>query len=675
MIQLQGVTLSFGALNILAAQDFSIEDGERIALVGRNGAGKTSLMRLLAGEYTPDDGRIVRRSGLRCAFLDQEIPKDLQGSLREIVLAGAPEAARALSRFAELQELLAVDPENHDLSEELVHLMESLTQHDAWDLEVRCEQLLDQMDLDGKLEFSSLSGGMKRRALLARALVTAPDCLFLDEPTNHLDVPAIFALEEYLERVFRGALFFVTHDRAFLRRLATRIVELDRGQLHSYPGTYDRYLELRDERLRVEADQNALFDKRLAEEEAWIRQGVKARRTRNMGRVRALMQLRRERGERRNLEGKANLQIQDADRSGRLVLDAKNLSFAYPGSQRLSVKNLDLRLMRGDCLGILGPNGCGKTTLLRLLLDELKPTDGEIRHGTSLQVSYFDQLRLELDPAKTAQENLGVDGDFVDWNGSKRHVLSYLQDFLFTPDRARTPVGVLSGGERNRLLLARHFLKPANVMVMDEPTNDLDVDTLDLLQDLLSEWPGTLLIVSHDRDFLDQVVHSTLVWMGPGEWKEYVGGYSDWREAGGDPMAWRDQLETIKPNVTVEQAKALQAQEAEALAAKAAQEALEAAQNPRVSQPAQAPSLAAGPLHATSKKQKLSFKEQRELEQLPERIASLEAEQGRLEQQLLEPAFAADPAKCGAAAQRLDAVIVELDQALERWTELEERSS
>jgi ATP-binding cassette subfamily F protein uup len=644
MIQLQEVSLSFGELNILDRQDFAIDDGERIALVGRNGAGKTSLMRLIAGEFSSDSGKIVRRSGLQVAFLDQEIPKDIQGLLREIVLSGAPEAAAGLRRFAELQEALTLSPEDHSISDELVHLTEQLTLWNAWDLEVRCEQLLDQMDLDGTQEFSTLSGGMKRRALLARALVTEPDVLFLDEPTNHLDIPAIFALEEYLDRVFRGALFFVTHDRAFLRRLATRIVELDRGILHSYPGDYNKYLELREDRLRVESDQNALFDKKLAEEESWIRQGVKARRTRNMGRVRALYQLRYERAQRRNLEGKANLQIQDAERSGKLVLDAKGVGFTWPGADEASVDALDLRLMRGDCLGILGPNGCGKTTLLRVLLGELDPSTGEIRHGTNLQVSYFDQLRLELDPNKTAQDNLGVDGDFVDWNGSKRHVLSYLQDFLFTPARARTPVGVLSGGERNRLLLARHFLKPANVMVMDEPTNDLDVDTLDLLQELLAEWPGTLLIVSHDRDFLDQVVHSTLVWQGPGSWKEYVGGYSDWREAGGNPESWRD---FHAPKVT---------------------------SAPVVVEKAPEPVVSSTKKETPSASKKLSFKEQRELESLPEKISALEAEQSELEAKLLDPSFAADPTRCQEAATRLDQVIGELDQALLRWTELEERS-
>lgn len=631
MLQLQNVTYNIGALNILDAQDLRIEDGERVALVGRNGAGKTTLMRLLAGEMSPASGEIVRQGGLRCAFLDQEFPENFAGTLRDIVLGGHPLAAAALQKWDEKQELVALG--DAQAGEDLVHLSEELEKLGAWDLQTRANQLLDQLELDGSLAFAALSGGMKRRTLLARALVTEPDYLFLDEPTNHLDIPAIAQLEDFLERQFRGTLFFVTHDRAFMRRLATRIIELDRGKLYSYECGYNKFLEVKEDRLRVESDQNALFDKRLAEEERWIRRGIEARRTRNMGRVRRLYALREERGARRELEGKANLQVQNADASGRLVADVKNLS--YDWDDRPFVKNLDLRLMRGDRLGILGPNGCGKTTLLRLVLGDLAPKTGTVEHGTRLEISYFDQLRTELDPELTAQDNLGVRGDFVDWNGEKRHVLSYLQDFLFTPERARTPVGVLSGGERNRLLLARHFLRPANVMVMDEPTNDLDVETLDLLQELLAEWPGTLLLVSHDRAFLDEVVTSTLVYQGEGEWKEYVGGFKEWLDQGGSLTTWRKaktKKEDKKPVVA------------------------------KVAPP------------TPETKKKLSFREQKEYDELPQRVESLENLISKLQEELADPAVFANHKKVEEKTLALNTAQAELDQAMERWMELEERA-
>lgn len=630
MLQLQKVTYSIGALNILDAQDLRIEDGERVALVGRNGAGKTTLMRLLAGEMNPQSGELIRQGGIRCAFLDQEFPQELQGTLKEIVIGGEPNAAAALQKWNQCQQ--AMEDGDSRAAEQLVSLSEELQRLGAWEIQTRADQLLDQLDLDGNLNFQSLSGGMKRRTMLARALVSEPDYLFLDEPTNHLDIPAITQLEDFLLSQYRGTLFFVSHDRAFLRRLATRIIELDRGRLYSYEHGYAKYLEVREERLRIEADQNALFDKRLAEEERWIRRGIEARRTRNMGRVRRLYGLREERSARRELEGKANLQVQSSEASGRLVVHVRDLN--YDWDDKPFVKDLSLRLMRGDRLGILGPNGCGKTTLLRLLLGQLEPKTGLVEQGTRLEVSYFDQLRVELDPNLSAQDNLGVRGDFVDWNGEKRHILSYLQDFLFTPERARTPVGVLSGGERNRLLLARHFLKPANVMVMDEPTNDLDVETLDLLQELLAEWPGTLLLVSHDRAFLDEVVTSTLVYQGEGDWKEYVGGYKEWMEQGGSLSLWRPAK--VKKEKKVEAAPVQQSP---------------------------APS-----------KKKLSFKEQREYDELPARLEKLEAQIAQFQADLADPSIYANH-------QKVDSLTVALDQAqkdqetlMERWMELEERA-
>jgi len=492
LIQLNDVSVSFHGPPLLDGVTCTIDARQKIGLLGRNGSGKTTLMRILMGEQAPDHGECVLLPGTRVATLPQEVPHDLHGQVAEVVLQGLS--------ASELDES---------------HL---------WESQQRVERLLSKMSLDAEAEASKLSAGMKRRVLLARSLVANPDVLLLDEPTNHLDIDAINWLEDFLSR-WQGTLMFVTHDRTFLRTLATRILELDRGKLFDWSCDYDTFLVRKESALATEEKQNALFDKKLAQEEAWLRQGIKARRTRNEGRVRALKQLRVERGNRREQVGAAKVEIQTADRSGALVTKVEGITFAY--GDRAIVDDFTTTIMRGDKIGLIGPNGAGKTTLLRLLLGQLNPDQGTVRLGTNLQIAYFDQLREQLDETATVQDNLGAGGEMVSINGTSRHVLGYLQDFLFTPDRARTTMRFLSGGERNRLLLARLFLKPANVLVLDEPTNDLDAETLELLEERLVDFPGTILLVSHDRTFLNNVVTSTIVFEPNGA-REYVGGYDDW---------------------------------------------------------------------------------------------------------------------------------------------------
>ncbi|MFH7327011.1 ATP-binding cassette domain-containing protein, partial [Desulfurivibrio sp. C05AmB] len=480
LVTLQQISLAFGGRPLLDQVNLQIEAGERLCLLGRNGEGKSTLLRLINGEVEPDGGEIIRRKGLRYAMLEQEVAPGLAGTVYQVAAGGG-----------------AVDH---------LHL----------------QKVLSRLDLPTEQDFAALSGGLKRRVLLARALANDPELLLLDEPTNHLDIAAITGLEEML-LAFRGALLFVTHDRQLVRRLATRIIELDRGRLTSWPGDYDLYLRRRDEMLAAESGEQARFDRKLAEEETWIRQGIKARRTRNQGRVEALSKMRRERAARREQSGRVKMQIQAGVPSGRLVAEAKDVAFAYDGQP--VIRGLNTTIMRGDRVGIIGPNGVGKSTLLALLLGRLQPSTGTIRPGTNLEVCYFDQLREQLDPARSVAENLAEGRDTVIINGQSRHVLGYLKDFLFAPERARSPVAILSGGEKNRLLLARLFTRPCNVLVMDEPTNDLDVETLELLEELLLDFSGTLLLVSHDRAFLNNVVTSTLVFEGAGRVVEYAGGY------------------------------------------------------------------------------------------------------------------------------------------------------
>ncbi|NOY63285.1 MAG: ATP-binding cassette domain-containing protein, partial [Gammaproteobacteria bacterium] len=524
LITLRDVSVSFGGPHLLNKANLQIEPNERVCLIGRNGEGKSTLLKVIMGEVETDEGQIESGDALRITALEQQVPHNIKGSVFDVVAQALGEQGELLKAYHHLLHDLS---ENADekLLNQLERIQQQLDDTGAWQLEQRVEKVLSRLDLDPELEFSALSGGLKRRVLLARALLPEPDLLLLDEPTNHLDIDSIRWLEEFLCQ-FRGALLFITHDRTLLRRLATRIVELDRGIITSWPGDYDNYLRRKSEALEAEAKQNALFDKKLAQEEVWIRQGIKARRTRNEGRVRALKQLRVERQARRQQQGQARLRIQDHKASGKIVIEVDNASFSYGSTP--CIRNFSTIIQRGDKIGIIGPNGCGKSTLIRLLLGELEAQQGSIKRGTRLEVAYFDQLRSHLDDEKTVADNVADGADKVIVNGHERHIISYLQDFLFPPQRARSPVSALSGGEKNRLLLAQLFAKPANFLVMDEPTNDLDVDTLELLEELLMEFKGTVLLVSHDRAFLNNIATSTLAFEGNGTFNDYVGGYDDW---------------------------------------------------------------------------------------------------------------------------------------------------
>ena len=598
LLRLIDASLAFGLRPLLDHADLEVAAGERVCLLGRNGEGKSSLLRVFAGEQGLDSGQAWRVPGGRVALLQQDALTEDTRPVLEVVREG-------------------------------LHTHDPHTTED-WQAERRVTEVLERLELDGSIRLADLSGGWRRRALLARALVADPQVLLLDEPTNHLDVDAILWLERFLQS-YRGAVLFVSHDRAFIRRVATRIVELDRGRLTAWPGGYDDYLVRKAEALRVEADQNALFDKRLAQEEVWIRKGIEARRTRNEGRVRALYALREERRQRRDRVGSARLQLQEAQTSGKLVFEVERLTHGY-GDVPL-VRDLSLRVMRGDRLALLGANGAGKTTLLRLLLGQLEPQSGTVRQGTKLEVAYFDQQRAQLDTAATVMENVTGGGETVVIGGQRRHVSGWLQDFLFPPERLNSPVSMLSGGERNRLLLARLFAQPANLLVMDEPTNDLDVETLELLEERIADFSGTLLLVSHDREFVDRVATSVLAFEGKGRVREYVGGFSDW-------LRQRPVPEERKP-----------------------------AGNAPV--PA-GESAASVPAPAPLRKKKLSYKDQRELDGLPARIAELEAEQATLQGRLQDPDFYSLPREQSAPVlARLQTLAAELPAAYERWEALE----
>lgn len=601
LFSLLDLSHAFGGAPVLDHVNFQVDPGERVCLVGRNGAGKSTLMKLIAGDMKPDSGQVFRQPGAHFARLVQEVPKDLAGTVHDVVASGVRR-----------------DAAGHE---------------EDWEIDVRVEDLIARLQLDPHAEVATLSGGLKRRVLLGRAIASKPDLLLLDEPTNHLDIESILWLEEFLlsEKV---ALFFVTHDRAFLQKLATRIVELDRGVLTNWACAYDVFLQRRAERLEAEERQRAAADKKLAQEEEWIRRGVRAQRKRAGARIEALYALRAERKARRDRAGGAVIKITAADESGVKVIEAEDLSFAYPGATPL-VTGFSTIITRGDKIGLIGPNGAGKTTILKLLLGQLAPTGGILKHGTKLEVVYFDQLRAQIDDSKTVADNVADGNTHVTIEGRTKHVISYLQDFLFEPDRARTPARVLSGGERNRLLLARLFVKPANVLVLDEPTNDLDAETLDLLENLLVEFEGTVLVVSHDRKFLDEVVTGTFVFDGKGRIDEFIGGYSDWLEE------------------KTKQAKA------PAAATRANARAIAA--------PAQTP---VAPAKAGARK--LSNREQRELAELPARIEKLEAEQAGLVAKLGDPKFFKQEAAIVRAAEaRLRELEKEHADALARWEELE----
>jgi ATP-binding cassette subfamily F protein uup len=628
LITLQNVDYSVGGPLLLEHVDFTIEPGERVALIGRNGAGKSTLLKLLADDLKPDDGEIRVEGGRRVARLEQEVPVGAGGAVFDVVAEGLAEVGAHLAQF---HHLIHADPVDTDA---LTRVQTLIEEANGWSLDQRVGEVLERLGLDGEAVFARLSGGMKRRVLLARALVSAPDLLLLDEPTNHLDIAAIDWLEGFLKS-WQGALVFVTHDRRFLRSLATRIVEIERGQLTSWPGDWANYQRRREERLNAEAQENARFDKMLAQEEVWIRQGIKARRTRDEGRVRRLEAMRHERAARRELTGNVRMETAQANASGKKVIEARDVSFTHGKDAQgelagtVIVRDFSTVILRGDRIGLIGPNGSGKTTLLKLLLGELQPDSGEVRQGTQLQVAYFDQYRATLREDWNAVENVAEGRDFIEIGGRRKHVLGYLQDFLFTPERARAPITRLSGGERNRLLLARLFAQPSNLLVMDEPTNDLDVETLELLEELLGEYSGTLLLVSHDRDFLDNVVTSTLVMQdgAPGHVGEYVGGYTDW-------------LRQRSPQATAQ-----------------------AKKTSLSSQPAPAP---------PEPKRKRSYKHVRELEQLPAKIELLENEVAQLTARMNEPAFyQRDSAAITAHNERLARAQAELDAAYARWSELE----
>ena len=596
LIQLNDVTVGFRGPPLLDGVTCQIEPGQRIGLLGRNGSGKTTLMRVLAGDLEPDSGLRLVAPGVTVALLPQDVPTDLEGSVADVVRTGLPPAEA---------------DESH-----------------AWQAQQRVEQILSRMSLVGSRPVAKLSSGMKRRVLLARTLVPEPSVLLLDEPTNHLDIDAIGWLEEFLLR-WPTTLLFVTHDRAFLRRLSTRILEIDRGRLFDWSCDYDTFLVRKESALASEEKQNALFDKKLAQEEVWIRQGVKARRTRNEGRVRALEQMRKVRGERIAATGKAKLEIKSAVRSGALVADVKGISFAY--GDRPIVQDFSTAIMRGDKIGIIGPNGAGKTTLLRLLLGQLSPQSGTVRLGTNLQIAYFDQLREQLDDEATVQDNIGQGNELLLIDGKSRHVLGYLQDFLFSPDRARSPVRMLSGGERNRVLLARLFLKPANVIVLDEPTNDLDTETLELLEERLVQFAGTILLVSHDRAFLNNVVTSTIVFE-PGGAREYSGGYDDWlrQSSQNGPAATAAKRPSGKGNL------------------------------PNPTQ------------ESTSRNRKLMHREKRELESLPGAIEALDAQIAELHDAMALPDFyRRPPAEIAHKQGELKSLEQQLATAYKRWEDLE----
>ncbi|GIX38446.1 MAG: ABC transporter ATP-binding protein [Silanimonas sp.] len=626
LLTLNRVDYGVGGPRLLEGVDLAIEAGERIALIGRNGAGKSTLLKLIAGEIVPDDGERRLAAGVQVARLEQEVPSGLGGSIYDVVADGLGAIGRDIAEFHRLSHAEPLD------MEALGRVQARIDAADGWRLEARVAATLTRLGLDGELPFDSQSGGLKRRVLLARAFVAEPQVLLLDEPTNHLDIAAIEALEAALLD-WKGAIVFVTHDRRFLKALATRIVEIDRGCLTSWPGDWANYRRRQEERAHAEAQENARFDKLLAQEEAWIRQGIKARRTRDEGRVRRLEAMRRERAERRERTGNVRMALAEGQQSGRKVIEVRGLGFSH--GERCLVHGFDLTVMRGDRIGLVGPNGSGKTTLIRLLLGELAPQAGEVKLGTGLKVAYFDQYRQALREDWNALDNVSQGAEFVEVGGQRKHVMGYLQDFLFTPERARAPIHKLSGGERNRLLLARLFAQPSNLLVMDEPTNDLDVETLELLEELLSDYPGTLLLVSHDRDFLDAVVTSTLVMEGGGRIGEYVGGYSDW----------------------------LRQRPAPAVATTA----------PAVAKPAPAAprALAVSPPAAPAKR-KLGYKEQRELEALPARIEALETELAALAAELSEAGFYSRAAEAQAAHHaRMGAVQAELDGAYARWAELE----
>ncbi|MGD9831725.1 MAG: ATP-binding cassette domain-containing protein [Piscinibacter sp.] len=625
VLSLSNAHLAFGHVALLDGASFSLESGERLGLIGRNGAGKSSLLKIVAGLERPDDGLLQVTQGLRIRYVPQEPAFDEAASVFDVVSEGVAEAKAVRAAY-----------EEHAPGVDLDALQTRIEALDAWNWEQRVDTTLHQLHLDGGRIVGELSGGMKKRVALAQALVAVPDVLLLDEPTNHLDLDSIAWLEELL-RDFKGAVMLITHDRAFLDNVATRIVELDRGTIRSYPGNFSAYERMKEEQLAAEALANARADKLLAQEEVWIRKGVEARRTRSVARIQRLEVLRAKRQARRESLGQVRLEVDSGVPGGKIVAELKDVSMRF--GDKLIVDHFSATILRGDKVGLIGPNGAGKTTLLKLILGELQPTSGTVRQGTRIEVAYFDQMRSVLDLDATLTDTISPGSEWIEVGGARKHVMSYLNDFLFSPERANSPVRTLSGGERNRVLLARLFALPANVLVLDEPTNDLDIDTLELLEELLQNYAGTVFLVSHDRRFLDNVVTSTIAWEGdesPGLWREYEGGYEEWR-------------------VQRERSRAIRERE-------------QARQAPAAGKPPAVPSPAAAP---APKPRKLSYKEQRELDELPARIEALEAEQKSLNELLADPqSYVKDPQRMALAHQRVAAIDEELMAALERWEEL-----
>jgi len=630
IFSIDGLCLAFGTHVLLDHASFSLESGERVCLIGRNGTGKTTLMRLIQGEMQADEGDLRKKDGLTVSSLSQEVPYEACGNVFDIVASGLGDTAQLLQDYNHvLHDVANGDEKALKKMERIQHELESV---DGWSLVQRVEETITRLQLSGDDLIENMSGGLKRRIMLAKALVIEPDILMLDEPTNHLDIESILWLENFL-KTYKGCVLFITHDRIFLQNVATRILELDRGQLVSFPCDYQTYLRRKEEMLHAEEKANELFDKKLADEEVWIRQGIKARRTRNEGRVRALKSMREERSQRRDVQGKAKLELDDKKNSGKLVVEVDKISYEY--ENKPIVKDFSTVIMRGDRIGIIGPNGVGKTTVLNLLLGELAPQTGAVKLGTKLEIAYFDQLRDQLDDEKSIVENIGQGREFVNINGRDRHVFSYLSDFLFSSERAKVSVKALSGGERNRLLLAKLFTKPANLLVLDEPTNDLDSETLELLEALLIEYKGTLIIVSHDRAFLNNVITSSLVFEANGI-NEYVGGYDDWlrqrKPAAAENKQVKKQTQQGKPDSSVNSSTVV----------------------------------------APKKIIKLSYKEQRELDNLPGKIEKFERQQSKLETEVAAPEFyQQDQKNVARKLSELEAINQQLESVYERWDELE----
>ena len=634
VISLSSAQLAFGHVALLDHADFSLETGERVGLIGRNGTGKSSLLKTIAGRFKLDDGLLVMQQGLKIAYVEQEPVFDPESTVFDAVAAGMGELQGMLAEYEALTGQFG-QGDDEALMERMHVIQVKLDATDGWNLGNKVDTTLDRLGLAREAKMGTLSGGMQKRVALAVALVSAPDVLLLDEPTNHLDFKSIMWLEGLL-REFRGSVLFITHDRSFLDNVATRIIELDRGRLLSFPGNFSTYQERKRELLANEEVENAKFDKFLAQEEVWIRKGVQARRTRDEGRVRRLEALRLQRAARRETQGQIKLDVGTGERSGKIVAELENVSKAY--GEKVIVTNFTGTILRGDKVGLIGPNGAGKTTLLKMILGEESADSGTTRLGTKLNVAYFDQMRTQLNEEASLADTISPGSDWVEVNGQRKHVMTYLNDFLFAPERSRSPVKSLSGGERNRLLLARLFAKPANCLVLDEPTNDLDIDTLELLEELLEEYTGTVFLVSHDRTFLDNVVTQVIVAEGQGQWREYVGGYSDW-----------ERVKAIEPKA--------------------------AAPAPAAPKAAPAPVAEAPAASASSKKVKLSYKEQRELEELPKLIASLEDEQALITAQLNAPDFyKTNPADARRINARYSEIDEQLMEALERWEQIEARA-